>query len=611
MPNTLYQTDGSMDFVMGVDSGKTTLLQSSSNPNGLRRDQLAWLDNGTVRQGGITQRAGWKYLTTIHDGSAIYQGGIIYEPVNELPYLITSIGGKIYRTDPFAGAATVDLSAAYGLSNPPGVDQAFFCQGEEFLIIQAGDNATNPLFWYDIGTAKLLRRSNGFIGIGNANNEIPAATCMDYYQNRLWYAQYRTYSAGDIVGGVNGTIGFGFRDAILHVTENPLAIGGDGFTVPTFAGNIRALAHAANLDTALGTTPLFVFTRKDVYALKVPITRTDWISAGKALAGKGPDDQPEQRVIQKKYGTSGERSVVAVNGDLIYQTLEPGIRSLAMAVRFFNQWGNTAISRNVDRALRFNDRSLLRFGSGMLFDNRIWQTCLPYQSPVGVAHKGVVTLNFDLVSSYQDKVNGSSIPAWEGIYDGLNILQLFSYEFGGLDRAFATVIGNDGTIQLWELTQADRFENEIPAQVNSGNRVQWQIEWPAFPCKDATELKELQAADIWIDREYGIVEFEAWYRSDFDPCWHWWHKWQKCVTRTSCEDVQNPVCYPVTEYREGYELPMTLPHPPTGCDSLGNAPAFQGHFFQVKLIIKGFCRVRGILIYASHVDQPLYGRKVC
>lgn len=600
MPNTVYQTDGSMDFSHGVDSGKVTLLQSSANPNGLRRDQLAWLDNGTVRGGGIQQRPTWRYLTTIADGSALYQSGWAYDPRGADPYFIFQIGGRILRVDASAGAAPVDLSAAFGLVNPATVERAYFQQGEEFLVIQAGDYGqvavpTLPLFW----DGATLRRSNGLTGIitpGNPNiNEIPAATVMDYYQQRLWYGQNRVSSAGDIVGGPSGTAGYGLRDSILRVTENPLAIGGDGFAVPTDAGSIRALAHSAAIDTTLGESQLFVYTRKNVFALSVPVTRALWTST----------TEPLQRVIQKKFGTGADRSVVAANGDLFYQTMEPGIRSLALAVRFFNQWGNTPISRNINRLLTANDRALLRFGSGILFDNRVWQTALPYETPVGVAHKAVGPLDLDIISSFEDKLQGAPIPAWEGVWEGLNILQLFVADFGGLDRAFAAVFSEaDGTIQLWELTSAERFEN-------GDNRVTWQIEWPAFSFDDPTELKELQTADIWIDRLSGTVDFELWYKVDFDPCLHFWNKWQKCVARDSCEFDPTPICYPITPYNTGYEIPMRMPHPPRECDTLGNHPAYQGRFFQPILRIKGFCRVRGILLFASHMSESLYTNKTC
>lgn len=595
-----------MDFVQGVDSGKTTLIQSASNPNGLRRDQMAWLVNATVRGGGITQRPTWKKLTEIipgphEEGLLLWQGGILYEPENGLPYLISSVGGKILKTDLVEGGLTTDLTNLYGPEFAPSLDNHYyFCQGEIFLVIQDGSGSQNPIFWYDDGTNQLLRFSKGFQGVGHADNEIPSAGPMDYYQGRLWYALGRTYTAGDIVGGPSGTnvipTFFNRTDSILHVTENPLAIGGDGFTVPSNAGNIRALAHAAVLDTTLGVTPLFVFTRSAIYGLSVPQTRADWTST----------TDPQQRIMQKKWGAVSDRSIAAVNGDLYYQTLEPAIRSLFLSLRYSNQFGNTPISRNENRLLLFNDRSLMALGSGMLFDNRIWQTSGPFNTPVGVASKYVAPLDFDIISSFQDKLAGSQMPAWEGVYDGLDILQLMSTDYGGVERGFAVVSSRTKTaIELWELTQGDRFEN-------GDNRVEWQAETPAYDCGDNTQFKELMGANIGIDRLFGTVDFTAYYRTDFDPCWYFWAKWQKCSARNSCEDLVDPVCASGRQdYNPSYAMPMTLPHPPRDCASRGDRPAFQGRFFQVKLIIKGFTRIRSIEIITQKLERPVYQSLVC
>lgn len=593
MPETIFLTDGAMDFSGGVDSGKVPLIQSSSNPNGVRRDQIPWGTNLTVRGGAIQQRAGWKFLTTISDGSELYQGGYMYEPDNGNPYLVLSIGGRILQVQCLSGFAPVDLSTAFALTNPPTVDQAYFTQGEEFLIIQAGDAVTLPLFWD--GTS--LMRSLGIIAPGNLNNQLPAATAMDYYMNRIWYAQNRTTSAGDIVGGAHGTPAYNFRDAILHVTENPLAAAGDGFTVPAAAGMIRALAHSAAIDKALGEGQLFVFTRKNIFNLDVPITRANWTST----------TEPLQKVIQRKYGTPAERSVVSVNGDLYYVTMEPGTRSLALAVRYFNQWSNTPISRNMNRIIPFQDRSLLRFASGMLFDNRLYHTCLPFTSGYsGVAFAALQVLDFDIISSFQDKLQEERPPSWEGIHDGLNVLQLFQGDFGGLDRAFAVMVSAvDGSIQLWELTSGDKFEN-------GDNRVTWSFELPSFDWNDCFQFKELQGGTLWFDRWYGKVDVLVEYRSDDDPCWHYWAQFNKCYARNSCEDLVNPICYPILQYGEGNEKPLSLPHPNAKeCASNSTRPSCYGYAFQVRMSIKGFCRFRGFLGYASKRQLSIYNGIVC
>ena len=269
----------------------------------------------------------------------------MYHPTDGNPYVMASIGGHIYKIDPDNADAAIDLSTSPGLVNPSGQLQSYFVQGEQFLVIQAGDYVTLPLFW----DGATLRRSvglsatsglvlvvagfqlNNFIvptqggqtGLGfppvlaagdtirmiqsgttssigdfqvtsysvteadmikldpnqqayttnikvdiyqviaPSTAELPAAGPMDYYMGRIWYAQGRIYSAGDTVGNqASGTLAYNFTDAILKVTENPLAIGGDGFAVQASSGNITALKHPANLNTQLGQGQLLAFTRK-------------------------------------------------------------------------------------------------------------------------------------------------------------------------------------------------------------------------------------------------------------------------------------------------------------------------------------------------------------
>jgi len=524
----------------------------------------------------------------------------MYEPRDGSdPYLVFSIGGNIISYIIDTGTVT-NLSAIFGLYNPANLDQSFFVQGEEFLVIQAGDGITLPLFW----DGAILRRSNGMSPPYPAVRELPAATCMDYYMGRIWYAQGRTYGAGDIVGNSSsGTVPYQFRDSVIKVTENPLCIGGDNFTVPSQAGNIRAIKHSANINTQLGQGQLYISTRKAIYALTVPVTRADWISADS-------DNQPLQTVAQLNNGWVNDRSVVAVNGDLFGQSLEPSIRSLRTAVRNFNEWGNVPISENEKRALQFNDRALMRFASGIEFDNRLWESILPRQLPQGVVHDGIAMLDFDVISTLGEQLP----PAWQGMYEGEQILQMFTGDFGGLERAFtANVSKTDSSIDVWELTTDKRMDN-----VDS--RVIWSIETPAFNFSKDFEQKELVGAEIWIDKMFGTIEVRVDYRVDADPCYRYWHYEKICVARSCEEDGIIPNCptdvYPYPGptpgvYREGWKWPLTLPKPKPACDSMGIRPTTIGYQFQLRIVIKGWCRVRGFLLYALPYEKAIYQGMNC
>lgn len=583
--------DGSLDWSGGVNSIKVTTIQSQQNPNGLARNELAWLDNGSVRDGGITPRGGWQPRGRIHAGDALYQRGWMYSPTGANPYLMLSIGGVIYRVNIDGGFSVTNITASFpGTLNPPTVEQAYFTQGEEFMVVQAGDNTTLPLFW----DGSILRRSMGLAG---TPKELPAATAMDYFMGRIFYAQGRLVSGGDIVGNHgSGTLNYNFRNSILRVTENPLAIGGDGFYVATNAGTIRALHHSANIDAALGEGRLFVFTRTAVYALNVPVTRAEWIAAGGS-------NQPLMTVVQLVNGTVSDTSVVPVNGDLFYQSLEPGIRSLVQSTRFFTQWGNIQISSNEQRILQFNDRSLMHAASGIQFQNRLWQTALPKQTPQGIVSQAVVPMDFIPISSF----NKQKEPNWEGMYEGLQILQLFQGDFGGLERAFAVTVSQapetPGEIQLWEFT-GDKTEN-------GDGRVTMVMEFPAFTWGKEFELKKLVGCEIWADRLSGTVDFTLEYRPDGAACWLPWHRWKKCSPRNSAENCLNPISYPLTPCLESYVSTMTMPRPPENCAQVMGRPANQGYQFQPRLVVHGFCRIRGLMLYAEPLGRKLYSNLTC
>lgn len=593
--NATILIDGQQSFEGGVDSSKTTTLASELLPEGLQRNQLSWLINATTRNGGITCRNGWSYRALVSDGSSLFQGGYVYEPLGANPYLVALIGGVLYRINLEDPYDIQDLTGGNpALLMPTSVESAFFVQGEQFLVVQAGDYTTLPLFW----DGAILRRSIGITTAAVAPgtpgvNELPAAGPMDYYMGRIWYANRRNYAAGDIVGGNSGTIAYGFRDSILNVTENPLVLGGDGFTVPTNAGNIRALRHGSNIDTALGQSQLFIFTRKQIYSLDVPVTRTAWIAATN-------DNQPLQKVVQFVNGAVNDRSIVAVNSDLFFQSLEPSIRSLTLAVRYYQQWGNTQISSNEERILNFNDRSLMYAATGIEFANRLWQGVLPKLTNAGVAHQAVIPLDFEPISSFSKKAN----PAWEGHYEGLDILQMFKGDFGGLEKAFGLIVSRtDSSVQLWEFTESERFNYDA---LGGDNRIDWVVETPAYTFAAPHKLKRLVGGEMWVDRAYGTVTVKIYYRPDADPCWILWHRHEFCVTRNTCEDVVNPVCYPIQQYAEGYRWPIVFPMPPAPCDSMHVRPANVGYQFQLKIEVTGWCRIRSILVYANEVPKGIY-----
>ena len=183
-------------------------------------------------------------------------------------------------------------------------------------------------------------------------------------------------------------------------------------------------------------------------------------------------------------------------------------------------------------------------------------------------------------------------------------MQLFTGDFGGRERAFAVIHSrDDGSIQVWEMTDYLKFEN-------GDNRVSWYVEFPAYAWDDLFQLKKLDSAELWLDKLFGTVDFTAYYRPDQDPCWHLWTSWKECSARNSEEDVNHPVSYPSLPYREQYRATKVFPNPPVDCSVTGR-PSNVAYQFQVRLEIKGWCRVRGFRLHALPVMKAPFAGSVC
>lgn len=428
---------------------------------------------------------------------------------------------------------------------------------------------------------------------GTLISQLPAATSMIYYQGIVFYAQGDIISGGDIVGGPSGTSANNYRDAVLCVTENPLSLGGDGFKLP-IPGNITGMGVPAQINAALGQGLLYIGTLNGICSLQVPPTRTAWILASGS-------NGPQLNVVQFGNGWTSDWFITSVNGDLYFSSLEPGIRSLLLAERWFGQAGNVQISTNEQRLLRFVNTSLLGYSSGVFFNNRLLAAMLPQQTPYGVVNTAIVPMDFEPLSTLEEQLPQN----WEGAHEGLQIFQLLTATFNGKQRAFAVTLNsiNAGEIDLHEIVlaqEADTDNNDVE------RRITWQLETPAFTFQNEDDLKKLVGCEVWLDRIRGIVDLQMEWRVDSSTCWELWNKWTVCSARNSEENMLAPISYPITPYPPGFRQMMSLPEPIPKCQSVSHRPNNVGYQFQTRLTLTGFCRVRGLLLKGIPVAKETY-----
>lgn len=435
--------------------------------------------------------------------------------------------------------------------------------------------------------------------------QLPPGRMGCYGMGRNWFALVdgKQFVAGDIVGGASGTVANNYRDAVLYITENLFLKGGGNFTVPGSVGDITAMRFVANLDASLGQGPLQVFTHNTVFSCQAPVDRLTWQTV----------TNPILQVSLISNGALGQNSTVLANGDVIFRSIG-GVRSLILARREFNTWGNTPISFEVSPMLSTDDPGLLQYGSAIAFDNRLLMTVgTTLDAETGnVYFQGLIPLNFDPLSGLRGKLPS----VWDAVvWTGLNVLQLIVGEVNRVERAFAFVlngIGDSKAIEIWEIKRSYNPNLSAAQQPlaaisdNDGLRdipVTWQFDSASLrfgiPRKDLQYLNlsngELQVSDL-----QGTVTFQTYYRADQYPCWSRWHSWQQCQAADS--DESRPGYLP----REGFGAPRNI-----GCDESTDRPLNQGYTFQVRTVIQGHCVVIGEYFGADTQPQPTFAAMQC
>lgn len=630
-PPSIYR-DGILSLIGGMDSGRNTSL--------LTPVQAALIVNMMVRGGFAETRYGYKQRALRFENDEqedwynthLFQGGDFFAPTEATPMLIASVGGRIFKIDvldsyqvteitPVRGTATdgafispaigssvtvgvtdnstihvgypltigsgrymvtakgfanitiTNLDAIAGVnvatgtpvyylhSNPSLLPRIWTLQAENYFIIQNGSDAA---IIYDGATARRSVRTGSKL-------EVPTGTSMAYWQGRIWVAvNGKEIEAGDIHGGPTSIIDF---------TETTYLNEGGRFRVPSGAGNITALRVLPVLDASLGQGPLQVHTKTSVSTLNLPVTRDRWKDV----------DQPVQPMVGLGYGAQSDWSTIPVNTDMFLRATD-GLRSFRMARQEQSgSWGNTPISREMQRILQDDDQSFLQYGSATLFDNLLLFTVnpLPFNSGRAAYWQGLGVLDFDLISSMGQK----SPPVYAGVWNGVNVMQIIKGTFKGKERCFLFVRNADFENDLWEVDPQSRFDNDC-------GRIEWVIESRAMDFGHPLSLHELQNAELWVDQIEGKVNIDLEFRRDQDHCWRDWPPTKElCAKSVQCETPEGE-CFNFPTFRTGFRTRQSWNQPPNTCEEFDNKPARLGYSHEIRIKGAGHARVKALLVKA-------------
>lgn len=398
-----------------------------------------------------------------------------------------------------------------------------------------------------------------------------------------------SFLVGDVVGSSSGTPANDYRDAVLKTTQNDFLLGGGSFRLPSSGNIITAVTFPPILDTSLGQGALQIGTAINFFSNSTPGTDpSTWPSL----------TTPIQTVSLKGFGPLAQNSTIQVNSDTIFRS-QVGIGSLVLARREFanDSSGNKTISNEVIRILQMDNTSLLQYGSGQFFDNRMSMTVAPASTNGGIVHRGLVSLNYDLLSSMRQ-----NFPAtWEGLWTGVNVLQIVTGQsgaptsFNGEIRSFAfTYNANTSQIELYEILGGGTTQ----VQDNGDTPIVWAFETGALfngDVKPMGTLGQLRDGELYVSDLVGEVTIQVYYRPDFYPGWQLWNT----VNLTQASDASNS--------QSGYRMRVGLGEPSSAPVETGNnRPLRQGYFFQFRVVVTGTCKIKAMRFAAISVPTPTF-----
>lgn len=573
-PNRVY--DGFTNLLGGINAGV--------QPHLVREDQAADSVNITYRGGYATTRPPWskKNLTFAEDQdkATFYTGnpqGLGVYTVGQKTYLIASIDGQPFAIDVQNDFTTYNVNPEEDAvkNNPKLLPKAYMCQADTYFVIQDGQSPAIILNGLSSSRAKTT----------GEDQQVPTGTSMAYGLGRLWVANGNQFVAGDILGGPTSVIDF---------TENTYLAENGTFKLPSNMGNINGMAFIPLQDTATGQGQLLVGADFGVASVQAQLPRTAWQST------------QIQQVALLGIGWASNDANVLLNGDIVFRSYD-GVRTYRMARAEQGINGQKPQSMEVNPYVSTDTQRLLKYASGVYFDNRVLITTAPTWRGTYCTWSGLLSMDSYPVGS----LFSQSPPVWEGVWTGVEIVQIVAGIFGKEERCFALVrkINDDGDDynEIWELKKEGYYDEADGVQT----RIQSKLWTRSFEHGSSFEQKKLLSGDLFIANIAGEVDWSIKYRPDEYPCFFEWDSGNICFDVENCAAS---TCNSELQKSVGYSDRIRLPNPDqlqhTPCVSNGE-PATKGFEFQLLLEWTGYMSIRQYRNVANKFDQETTGGSNC
>lgn len=431
--------DGFISLMSGMHQGIDPVLL----PDGYYAFGL----NVSNRKGIARTRPVWKKLDFPNEKfrTMTFQGATRYDH-NGQDWLVVSVGGNLVGMN-MNNFNIIEWGTALTHTGfIPGM--VYFQQAERFLICQDGTSEPVIINWD--GTLANSRYAYKMAN-GDPINEVPIGYSMAYGHGRLFVAlkqiganvvDRKYFAASDI---------FMANDipALLGFSETEYLAGGGAFGLPNELGRIRGMEFIRNAPSGSGYGSLIVFAENGASAFAVNQPRADW------------QDNDISQVLFVDAGTLAHRSILPVNNDIAYRGFD-GLRTIGYSAATLGGSSgglhNEPISTEMEDVFDIDTWINQEFPSIANVNDRLYVTVAGDATTPNI-FKAVASLDSTVIASH-----GAVTPSiFDGIWTGLDFLQILRLEYEDRDRLFAISRNSQGRNELYYLDE-DGYQDEGSSQ---------------------------------------------------------------------------------------------------------------------------------------------------
>lgn len=491
---------------------------------------------------------------------AVFQEAGYFAPRGTPACIMATVGGRLYKLIPNSSTGVKITEIELPARNRSNIKRAYMQQADRFHITQDGE--ARPII-FDGVTARRAKE-----------DEVPVGTFMAYGMGRLVVCvNGRELTFGDLYGSNQGTDP---GDSVVKFTETTFLNEGFNASIAFSLGAVTGLHFAPQQDSAVGDGELLAFSENGVSSFFLSQPRDVW------------KDSAFQRVTLLNIGGRSHNMIVSVNGDLWFRS-DDGWRSYRQARAEIQGWAHLPMSTEIRDYMESDTPRLLKFGSAIIFNNRLLGTCTPRFNQGRLYHEGITSLDFDVLSSFGQATR----PAWDGRWGKIRFVKLITGKFEGVNRAFAFGIDNAGRNQIYELMPepgGDDFDGPISCT----------LECRAMDFNSPFNEKEILGGDLWVNQVSSEAVITLEYKSDQEPSWQPWTTLNVIRKTGTCQAVG---CGGVPTVKPGYAPRRTIPMPLPTCSEQTRRKSTRFFEFQPKLTWTGHCVIDRLRLSATQLPE--------